>query len=56
VPLTITWAGHEWLDAVRNDTVWLTLKADLKDKGLTLPFSLLQTLALKIGSKLAGLD
>ena len=55
LPEAITWAGHEFLDAVRHDTVWLKLKAEMKDKGLSLPFSLLQALALKIAAKLAGL-
>lgn len=55
MPESITWEGHEFLDAVRNDTVWRKLKADMKDKGLTVPFSVLQTLALKIIEKFAGL-
>jgi hypothetical protein len=55
LPQSITWDGHEFLDAVRNDKVWLRLKADLKDRGLALPFSLVQSLALKIVATLAGL-
>ena len=55
LPEAITWKGHEFLDAVRNDTVWRKVKAELKDKGVTVPFSVLQTLALKIVEKLAGL-
>jgi hypothetical protein len=38
----------------RNETVWLKQKAELKDRGLTLPFSILQDLAVKIAAKLAG--
>jgi len=48
LPGTITWAGHDFLAAVRNETVWAKLKIVLKDKGLSLPFALLQELALKI--------
>jgi len=55
LPESITWDGHEFLDAVGNETVWVKLKAELKDRGLTLPFSLLQDLAVKIAAKLAGL-
>jgi hypothetical protein len=40
---------------VRNDKVWRRLKAELKDRGISLPFSLLQALALKIAASLAGL-
>jgi len=52
---SITWEGHEFLDAVRNDKVWSKLKAEMKDRGIALPFSLLQSLALKIAATLAGL-
>jgi Hypothetical protein (DUF2513) len=55
VPVMITWAGHGFLDATRNEKVWAKLKAELKDRGLTLPFSLLQDLALKIAASYAGL-
>jgi hypothetical protein len=55
LPGAITWKGHDFLDTVRNDTVWRKLKAELKDRGLSLPFSLLQALALKIAASLAGL-
>jgi hypothetical protein len=55
IPESITWQGHEFLAAVRNDTVWRKVKADVKDKGLAVPFSVIQTLALKIIEKLAGL-
>jgi hypothetical protein len=55
LPGSITWEGHEFLDAVRHDTVWRKVKTEMKDKGLTLPFSVIQALALKIAAKLAGL-
>src|SRR5580704_6518329 len=55
LPLTITWTGHDFLDTVRNDTVWAKVKTELKDRGITLPFSLLQALAIKIAASLAGL-
>jgi Hypothetical protein (DUF2513) len=55
IPLSITWKGHDFLDAVRTDKVWLKVKTELKDKGLSLPFALLQALALKIAANLAGL-
>lgn len=55
IPEALTWAGHEFLDSVRNETVWRKLKAVMKDKGLTLPFSVMQTLALRILEKMAGL-
>jgi hypothetical protein len=56
VPRALTWAGHDFLAAVQNETVWRKVKAQLKDKSLTLPFALIQALALKTLAHLAGLD
>jgi hypothetical protein len=55
VPLTITWAGHDFLDAVRNDSIWSKVKTQLKDHAITVPFALLQDLALKILAAHVGL-
>jgi hypothetical protein len=55
LPGTITWAGHDFLAAVRNDSVWAKVKTILKDKGISLPFTLLQQLALKILASQVGL-
>jgi uncharacterized protein DUF2513 len=54
-PSSLTWRGHEFLDATRNASVWQKLKAELKDRGVTLPFELVQQLALKIAASMAGL-
>jgi uncharacterized protein DUF2513 len=56
LPEAITWRGHEFLDTTRSDRVWRTLKAALKDKAISLPFSLIEALALKIAKQLAGLE
>lgn len=40
----LEWAGHEFLNAARSDTIWNKAKAKIKEKGLelgTLPISLL---------------
>jgi hypothetical protein len=55
LPGSLTWAGHDFLDTVRTDKVWRKVKAELKDRGISLPFSLLQALALKIAAALVGL-
>jgi hypothetical protein len=56
LPGTITWQGHEFLAVTRNDRVWRKLKTELKDRGLSLPFALIQQLAIKIAASLAGLE
>jgi len=44
----MTWAGHDFLDAARNDTVWNKVKAQAKEKAVALPFEVLKT-ALSTG-------
>jgi hypothetical protein len=56
LPTSLTWSGHEFLDATRNESVWHKLKAQLKDRGMTLPFELVQQLALKIAASYVGLN
>jgi hypothetical protein len=55
LPVSITSAGHDFLDTVRDDEVWWRIKAEQRDKGLSLPFTLLQQLALKILAAHVGL-
>jgi len=33
---SLTWDGHEFLDSVKNDTVWEKVKEGIKSKGLEL--------------------
>ena len=50
--VNLTWAGHEFLDNAKNESVWQTVKKDLGSKWDSVSFSALQTLldqaALKI--------
>jgi hypothetical protein len=55
IPTSLTWLGHEFLDAARNETVWNRLKAEMKARGGTLPFELVQQLAMKLVAAMAGL-
>jgi len=55
IPLSLTWEGHEFLEATRNEGVWQKLKAQLKDKGVSVPFSVIQELAVKIVAEYMGL-
>lgn len=48
----ITWQGHEFLDKIRNDTVWNKSKAMLKNKGIDLSFDVLKSAATTIISQL----
>jgi predicted transcriptional regulator len=52
---SLTWQGHEFLDAIRNDTVWNQVKDEVKEKGGSIPFDLLKALALQVAAKYFGL-
>jgi len=41
---TITWKGHELLDSVRRDTVWVKIKQAAMDRGLDMTFDLIPKL------------
>ena len=45
-PFELTWAGYEFLDAIRNDTVWSKAKAKFVSTLETVPFTILKELAL----------
>src|SRR5262245_10758332 len=38
IPKCLTWRGHEFLDAARNETIWQKAKAVIKDRGASIPF------------------
>ena len=39
--LRLTWSGHDFLDAARNDTVWNTAKRKIIESGMSWTFSML---------------
>lgn len=45
----LTWAGHEFLDNARNDTVWRNVVSKVKSAALTVSFEVLTEL-LKSGA------
>lgn len=55
IPVSLTWEGHEFLEAAKNEGVWQKVKAQLKDRGMTVPFSVIQELAIKIAAEYMGL-
>jgi len=44
----LTWNGHEFLDRVRDQTIWNKVKAAAREKGLTLSFDVIKALATKV--------
>ena len=46
-PKSLTWEGHEFLDAVRNETVWAKTQEVVKSKGGSVSFEVLKELAIQ---------
>ena len=42
--IRLTWAGHEFLDNARNDTIWNKAMATVKAKSLSVSFEILTAL------------
>jgi len=55
-PSKMTWLGHEFLDAARNDTVWRKTKELVKEKGGSVPFEVLKSLLVKAAASLFALS
>jgi hypothetical protein len=56
LPGALTWDGHEFLSAVRNDTVWKKTLGVIKEHGGGLPFDVLKTVAIKLLNVHLGLS
>lgn len=51
----MTASGHDYLDAVRSDTVWRAVTDRLKGEGISAGLELAKSLALSITSKMLGI-
>ena len=41
----LTWNGHEFLDAINNDTIWEKTKKSFSKNGISMTFELVKTVA-----------
>lgn len=48
----MTWNGHEFLDAARNETIWNKTKDLIKEHGGSVPFEVLQSLLKQVALSL----
>ena len=48
----LTWQGHEFLDAIRDETIWSKVKGKLSSFGGTLPFDIILQLATDAAKQL----
>src|SRR5690606_4992679 len=51
----LTWQGHEFLNAVRSETVWAEAKRVLREKGLTVTFDVIKDLCSSLAKQQLGL-
>lgn len=54
-PFSLTWEGHEFLEASRNEARWNEAKKIVKEKSGTLSFDLLKAILLALAKKSIGL-
>jgi hypothetical protein len=54
-PVGLTWAGHEFLDAARNNSVWNKAKSAIVEKGGAVSFEILKAYLTARGRELLGL-
>lgn len=55
LPMRLTWQGHEFLDAARDDTNWQKAKNIVKEKGGSLTFDVIKALLIQIARQAVGL-
>jgi hypothetical protein len=53
-PRVLTWQGHDFLDAIRNETIWQKTKQLVAEKGGSVPFEVLKAVAVKMAASLFG--
>ncbi len=51
----LTWEGHEFLDSIRNDTVWNTTKETFASKGIDMTFETIKAVAAAAITSILGL-
>ncbi|MDQ0208889.1 DUF2513 domain-containing protein [Alkalicoccobacillus murimartini] len=44
---SLTWSDHEFLDAIKNDTVWTKVKKKVKEEGGSMPIQMVKALGMK---------
>lgn len=41
----LTWEGHEFLDKIKNESIWKKVKATARSKGVDLSFTVIKDIA-----------
>ena len=51
MPVSLTWQGHEFLAAAKNETIWQKAKNFIQDKGGALTFEVAKTVLAQVALK-----
>lgn len=55
LPTRLTWQGHEFLDAARNETIWYKTKKLVQERGGALTFDVAKAVLAQVALKQVGL-
>lgn len=44
---SLTWQGHEFLDAIRNESVWNKIKGKIAAEGMAMPLEVIKSLGVE---------
>jgi len=55
ISIRLTWKGHEFLDAARNDTIWNQARERIKKSGVDVTISVLEEILKQLLKKSLGL-
>ncbi len=55
IPLSITWAGHDFIDAARDDTIWNKSRSGVLSSRLSFTFDLLKEVLVSAAKGPLGL-
>lgn len=56
IPVRMLWAGHDFLDAARSDTIWNRAKKHLGAEWTSVPLEVLKALLVKLVSQSVGVS
>ncbi len=51
---SLTWSGHDFLDAIRNDTIWNKTKTTIATKSGSMTFELIKSIAIELAKAAIG--
>jgi hypothetical protein len=55
IPVSLTWNGHEFLDAARDDTRWNKMKTMVKEKAGVVGFEVIKKVLVVLARQAMGL-